>query len=120
MTLITCINLVLTLRIDWIEWQGNKHQVGDFGYQDGLRHFGKLSEILVIASKIFFYLNLYSTKGIDRHHNSFIIHPDPTQNKLIKLITDEPNHRLISFQGHSLNSSSGTLHIVCKYFILKI
>ena len=46
---ITCViynrNWLLHFRIDWIEWQGNKHQVGDFiwyGYQDGLPRFGKL------------------------------------------------------------------------------
>ena len=116
------VDIYMHFRVDWIELQGMKYHLGDFiwcGYQDDLPRFGKLSEILLTDSKTFFCLYLYSTKGIDRHYNRFIIHPDSTQSKLIKLLIcdDKPNNRLISFQAHSLRSSSVTLHIVSKYFI---
>ena len=118
-------NIFVILRVEWIEKQGNKYHVGYFiwcGYQDELPCFGKLFDILLIESRVIFCLCLYHTKGIDRHHNSFVINADPTHSKVVKIITDddERNHRLLLFQPHSLNSSSGTLHIVSKYFILKI
>jgi len=40
-----------------MQWQGVKYHTGDFiwcGYQEELSCFGKLSEIIVIESKIFF------------------------------------------------------------------
>ena len=73
------------------------NHVGDFiwcGYQDELPCFGKLFDILLIESTVIFCLCLYHTKGIDRHHNSFVINADPTHSKVIKIITDddELNH----------------------------
>ena len=120
----TCKYFCYTYRVEWIEKQGNKYHIGDFiwcGYQDGLPCFGKLFDILLIESRLF-CLHLYRTKGIDHHHNSFVINADPTHSKVVKVITDEDEHkhRLILFQAHSLNSSSETLYIVSKYFILKI
>ena len=114
-----------TFRVDWIELQGVKYHLGDFvwcGYQEELPQFGKLAEIFLIDSKTYFCLHTYSTRGINRHYNSYVIDSDSIQNKLIKHIScdDEPSNRLISFQGHSLRLSSGTFYIVSKYFILKM
>lgn len=112
-------------RFDWIEWQGNKYSCGDVlwcGYQhDELPEFGKLCDIMIIRSQVFFTFNLYTTKGTDRHHNSFVI--EPTTNTTVKLISEDTEFigKLHSLQTHSLRSSHpGTLHIVIKYFIFKM
>ena len=87
------------------------------GYQEDLPQFGKIIDIIVIESKVFFCFCLYVTKGIDRHYNSFMI--EPTENKTVKHLSCN-DERLLSFYAHSLGSTmSGTLHIVSKYFIFK-
>ena len=87
------------------------------GYQEELPQFGKIIDIIVVESKVFFCLSLYVTKGINRHFNSFII--EPTENKTVKLLSCN-DQRLLSFYAHSLGSTmSGTLYIVSKYFIFK-
>ena len=75
--------------------------------------FGKIIDIILVESKVFFSFSLYITKGIDRHHNSFII--EPTENKAVKILSCD-DQRLLSFDVHSLGSAmSGILHVVSKY-----
>ena len=62
--------------VDWIEWQGNKYCLDDViwcGYEDELPKFGKLNDIIIMASQVFFPLNIFVTKGTDHHHNSFLV-----------------------------------------------
>lgn len=108
-------------RPKWIEWGGNKYHPCDvvwYGYQEDLPQFGKIIDIILVESKVFLCFSLYNTKGIDRHHNSFII--EPTENKTVKLLRCD-DERLLSFHVHSLGSAmSETLHVVSKYIIFKL
>ena len=79
--------------------------------------FGKIIDIILVESSVFSF-SLYITKGIDRHHNSFII--EPTENKAVKILSCD-DQRLLSFDVHSLGSAmSGILHVVSKYVIFKL
>ena len=69
-------------RVEWIGLQGNKYCIDDViwcGQEDELPKFGKLIGILIVKSLVFFALNFYKTKGIDRHHNSILVERLPSK-----------------------------------------
>ena len=119
--IICILNYLLLHRPKWIEWEGNKYHPCNVvwcGYQEDLPQFGKIIDIILVESKVFFCFSLYITKGIDRYHNSFII--EPTENRTVKLLSCD-DERLLSFHVHALGSAiSGTLHVVSKYIIFKL
>ena len=111
------------VRPDWVQWQGSKFCCGDFvwyGYHEELPKFGRVYDIIVVEMKAFLCLDVYFTKGIDRHYHSFII--EPTSNKTLYSITTDNNliGWLHSLQAHSLRVSSASLYIVTKCITIKM
>ena len=111
-------------RVDWIEWQGNKYCLDDViwcGYEDELPKFGKLNGIIIMASQVFFALNIFVTKGTDRHHNSFLV--KKSSQLILEHFTQDSKWigKQHSLETHSLRSSEpGTLHIVTKYILFNL
>ena len=111
-------------RVDWIELQGNKYCLDDViwcGYEDELPKFGKLNGIITVASQVFFALSIFFTKGIDRHHNCFLV--ETSSELLLEHFTQDSKWfgKQHALETHSLRSSEpGTLHIVTKYFLFNL
>ena len=111
-------------RVDWIEWQGSKYCLDDViwcGYKDELPKFGKLNDIIIMASEVFFTLNIFVTQGIDRHHNSFLV--KKSSELILEHFTNDIKWvgKQHSLETHSLRSSEpGILHIVTKYFLFNL
>ena len=102
--------------------QGNKYCVNDIilvGFKDELPQFGKINGIIMMMSHMFFALNLFVTKGADRHHNSFVV--QKSAQFLLKHVTEDSvwMGKQHSLQTHQLHSCiPGTFHIVTKYFLI--
>lgn len=115
------LSMCIMYRVDWIEWQANKYCVDDViwcGFEDELPKFGKINGIIMMMSRIFLTLNLYVTKGIDRHHNSFLV--ESSTKLLLEPLTEDSAFmgKQHSLKTHSLQSCEpGTFYIVTKYFL---
>ena len=111
-------------RVDWIEWQGNMYCLDDViwcGYEDELPKFGKLNGVIIMTAQIFFALNIYITKGTDRHHTSFLV--EKSSKLLLEHLTQDTQWigKQHSLKMHSLRSSEPrTFHIVTKYFLYNL
>jgi len=90
-----------------------------YGYQEELPKFGKLHDIILMDQQILLALNIYITKGIDRHHHSFVVESTENNTLYPLLHLDNLTGWMHSLQAHLLTSSE-TLHIVTKCFINKI
>ena len=73
-----------------------------------------------MEQQIFLCLNIFITKGIDRHHHSFVL--ESTENNVLYPLVHLNNlvGWMHSLQAHTLTSSPETIHIVTKCFISKI
>ena len=88
------------------------------GYEEELPKFGKLFGILFVMSHLFFALNLYETKGIDRHHSSIVV--EKSSKLHLEIVTEDSQWigKQHSIETHALRScKTGTFHIVTKYFL---
>lgn len=71
----------------------------------------------MMMSQVFLALNLYVTKGIDRHHNTLLV--ENSANLFLEHLTEDSvmMGKQHSVETHSLRSCEpGTFHIVTKYF----
>ena len=110
-------------RLDWIEWQGNRFCLAEFvwyDYQDELPKFGKIDDIISVDQQVFLCLNVHVTKGIDRHHHSFVV--KSTDNNILYPLAylNKLTGWMHSLQSHTFISSPETIHIVTKCFVNKI
>ena len=92
-----------------------------YGFEENdLPVFGKVFDMLLVKGTCFLCVQLFSTKGIDHHYNSYVL--QLTESKAVVPMSDQHKYfnALNPMQSHSVFSLPGTIYVVTKYHVLNV
>lgn len=104
-----------------MEYHGIIYNLRDiilYGFQeDDLPLFGNIFDV---KQAPFLCVQLFCTKGIDRHYNSYVL--QLTDSKAVVPMSDQHKYFnvLNPMKSHSVPLSPGTMYVVTKYYVLNV